>query len=194
MDSEVFINKVNSEIGETKILRSVCIAMAILETGWGTNELYKVNNIYSLNCYDEKLTEQYNDNFIFVNAPQEYNGKTTYSTEKFFAFKDFREATECLMLWFTRPKYDGIFKIKDYKELCKHIHKCGYATSSKYSDSLIRIIEQYNLTMFDNEQKKPTKTMYCLQVGAYEHIENAKNEQLRLKRMGIDTYIFEKEI
>lgn len=195
MDKEYFIKKVSTEIGTPKILKSVCVAMAILETGWGTNELYKVNNIYSINCYDEQLTEDYNHNTIYIhNAPQEdRNGNITYHREKFFKFKNFKEATDCLMLWFTRPKYNGIFEIKDYKKLCYHIQKCGYATSSKYAESLIRIIEQYNLTMFDNEQKK-TKTMYCLQCGAYEHIENAKNEQLRLKRMGIDTYIFEKEI
>ena len=195
MDKEEFINKINSEIGTPKILKSVCIAMAILETGWGTNELYKVNNIYSINCYDEELTKDYNDKFIYINnAPQEdRNGNITYHREKFFKFENFRQATDCLMLWFTRRKYNGIFNIKDYKNLCNHIQKCGFATSSKYAESLIRIIEQYNLTMFDNEQKK-TKTMYCLQCGAYEHIENAKNEQLRLKRMGVDTFIFEKEI
>lgn len=194
MDKQLFIEKVNKEIGNPKILKSVCIAMAILETGYGENYLYKYNNIYSINCYDEKLTEKYNNGTVEMFAPQEYNGKITYKKEKFFKFKDFKECTDCLMLWFTRDKYKGIFDIKDYKTLCHFIHDKGYATASRYADSLIRIIEENNLTMFDNEQANSKKILYCLQCGAYENIDNAKREQERLNNMGIKTFIFEKEV
>ena len=37
----------------------------------------------------------------------------------------------------------------DPYEACRQLYKCGYATSQDYSDELIAIIDEYNLTQYD---------------------------------------------
>jgi LysM repeat protein len=54
-----------------------------------------------------------------------------------------------------KPRYQELFalEITDYKGWAQGLKKCGYATSPTYAKSLIDLIEKYELTQFDTEQK-----------------------------------------
>jgi N-acetyl-anhydromuramyl-L-alanine amidase AmpD len=57
------------------------------------------------------------------------------------------------------PKYgDAVLGIKDYKALIRRVHELGYATGKTYSDHVIKIIEDNELTKYDDISKvEPTK-------------------------------------
>lgn len=50
-----------------------------------------------------------------------------------------------------RSRYEGLFQLDqlDYKSWAKGLQSCGYATNPRYAESLIRIIETYELYRFD---------------------------------------------
>ena len=63
-----------------------------------------------------------------------------------------------------RSRYAGLFRLRkdDYERWAKGLRKAGYATDPKYSDKLIRIINRYDLTIFDQDvlgkkRKKPRR-------------------------------------
>ena len=53
-----------------------------------------------------------------------------------------------------RERYSGLFdlEITDYKGWAHGLKKAGYATNPQYAQTLIRIIEENNLTQYDREQ------------------------------------------
>lgn len=169
-----FIEKVHKCIGDkckkSKILESVVIAQAILESGWGTSELYmRANNMFALNNYHDNVSKIYGDYPLKV--PQEVNGKWVYNVEIMAKHKDLAESVEHLMRWYTmRDKYKPIVDCKDYKKVCNFLVG-KYATDSKYNTKLINLIEKYNLTKYDtvstNTPVNNSNTYTLLQVGRY---------------------------
>ena len=53
------------------------------------------------------------------------------------------------------PRYKAVVGETDYKKACRAVHAAGYATDPKYSDSLIKLIEQYGLTEWDIKTNLP---------------------------------------
>ena len=47
-------------------------------------------------------------------------------------------------------RYKPVREAQDYRSYITELKNCGYATSSTYIDNLIRIVEQYGLTKYDN--------------------------------------------
>lgn len=166
------------------ILPSVAIAQSILESGYGTSELSKYNNVHGLNNYhDGYLVDDAGS--VFLEVPQFHNGVTTYSTEEMATFKNFEDSFRSLKKWYTRPKYLHAKTYKHPEAQIKEIIKQGYATGQGYVDSICRLITQWNLTFYD-------KT-YAIQLGSFKKLNYAndlKNEaQEYFKRFSIDTRV-----
>lgn len=165
-----FINKIVPNItyifnSTKKVLPSVVIAQAILESGWGTSELSKVNNIFGLNNYHDGYTVNAEDYPLSV--PQEHNGKITYSVENMCKFNSLLDCILTLEKWYTRPKYKDITANVNYKYQCNFLQG-RYATDSHYANKLISIIEKYDLTKYDLYKTR------VVQFGAY------RNKQLAI--------------
>lgn len=192
-----FANIVVPKYDTEKVLPSLIIAQAILESGWGTSELSKkANNYFGLNNYHDSVTSKYGV-YVMV-APQEYNGNIVYNKEEFCIFKDIAECVNCLFDWYKRPKYANLHKIVNYKDACYFVKECGYATASHYPTSLIRIIEEYNLMKYDEivlEKTKltpvpmPTKELYYIQCGAFKEKRYAIKRKNALAEYSIPALI-----
>lgn len=169
-----------------RVLPSLTIAQAILESGWGTSELArKANNFFGLNNYNDSVTKGYG--IYPARVPQEVNGKWEYKTENMCLFTSPAQSVECMMKWYNRdkPSYKALHGCTDYKEACRLIKEAGYATDSRYTDSLIRIIEEYNLTSFDNAViGAPEEIYHYVQVGAFKNRTYAKRRQEALIKAG----------
>ena len=46
---------------------------------------------------------------------------------------------------------------RDYKKACRAVHAAGYATDPEYANSLIKLIERYDLTRWDNTAHELTE-------------------------------------
>ena len=146
---------------------SVIIAQAILESGFGTSELSKYNNLFGLNDYSDGYLV--NNGNIEISVPQERNGQIVYGIEKMATFKNVKDCVLSIKKWYTRPKYVKALKgCYTSTSQIKAIHSCGYATDSKYVDKIISIINRFNLTKYD--------TRYGIQIGAYAFYNNAKKQ------------------
>ena len=171
-----FISSIVRAIGDkcnkAKILNSVVIAQAILETGWGTSELYKkYNNAFGLNNYFDEVSKQYD--FVKISVPQEVNGKIVYNAEYMAKHKSVAESVEHLMRWYTiREKYKPIIGNTDYKKVCNFLTG-RYATDSQYGKKLIILIENYGLAAYDKPKAVTPKKEVKIQVGLYVNLDYA---------------------
>ena len=122
-----------------QIPASITLAQGILESGDGNSELArKANNHFGIKCHST------------------WKGKKVYHDDdkKGECFRHYRNAKESFddhSDFLLKKRYASLFELKitDYKGWSKGLKKCGYATSSKYSTLLIRIIEENDLTKYD---------------------------------------------
>lgn len=127
-----------------KIPASITIAQGILESADGNSRLAKeANNHFGIKCHSDWK-----------------GGRTYHDDDKkgecFRVYNHARESYEDHSLFLMKPRYAPLFeeKLTDYKAWAKGLKKAGYATNNQYADLLIRIIEENNLTEFDDEGEK----------------------------------------
>ena len=119
---------------------SITLAQGLLESAAGRSTLAaEANNHFGIKC-GGTWTGPYvlrNDD-----APN----------EKFRKYKSARESFEDHSLFLQGRRYQGLYRLKitDYRGWAHGLKAAGYATSPTYAESLIRIIEMYNLSQFDS--------------------------------------------
>lgn len=152
----------SKDMEKSKILASLTIAQAILESAYGTSELavhakalfgIKVNG-WTGRVYEKKTGEYYNGKYVTVVA-------------KFRAYDSWEQSiSDHSNYLLTREKSAGVLRYENligetnYKRACENIQKDGYATSPTYAKKLISLIETYNLTRFDKGGKPMTKKVF----------------------------------
>ena len=123
-----------------KIPASITLAQGILESGYGEGTLAKkANNHFGIKCH------------------KEWKGKsiTHDDDEKDECFRSYknplRSYRDHSLFLVDRDRYSSLFTLnrKDYKGWAVGLKAAGYATDPKYADKLIRLIERFNLTRFD---------------------------------------------
>lgn len=135
-----------------KVLPSVSIAQAILESGWGGSDLSKAPNY---NLFGIKASEDWTGEV--VNMPtQEWSASKGYYwiRANFRKYNSWDESIEDHGSFFTstpwrKQNYARVIGEKDYKVAAKMLRECGYATDVNYPNKLIKIVDQYNLTQYD---------------------------------------------
>lgn len=141
---------------QLRILPSVTIAQAILESGWGKSELAKnAHNLFGIKTskdwtgktYTKKTKEQKPTGEIYE-IVADFRAYDSYADsildhDKFFVSTPWRE-----------KNYAAVLNAKEYKTQAKALQACGYATSLDYSKQLINLIERLNLQQYDKEVKQ----------------------------------------
>jgi LysM repeat protein len=118
---------------------SITLAQGILESRDGNSRLAKEgNNHFGIKCHSD------------------WEGKRIYEDDEtrnecFRQYKNARESFDDHSLFLKKPRYASLFELKpdDYKGWAKGLRECGYATNPDYAKLLIRIIEENNLTQYD---------------------------------------------
>ncbi len=140
------------QMHQYRIPASITLAQGLLESSAGRSTLAtEANNHFGIKC-GGSWTGPYvlrNDD-----APNEKFRKYRNAHESFVDHSRFLQGR----------RYQGLFQlsITDYKGWARGLKAAGYATSPTYAESLIRIIEMYNLSQFDSgkyillSQKKGT--------------------------------------
>ena len=155
MDKENFIQKVAEKVRKYAPLygievHSPIIAQAILESNWGSSVLAsKYNNYFGLKCGGAWKWKSVN-----MATQEEYPvGIMTDIRDNFRVFDDFDDGIRGYFEFINYSRYANLKGVTSPEEYCRRIKADGYATSSKYVDSLLRIISENNLTRFDNSEE-----------------------------------------
>lgn len=123
---------------EYKIPASITLAQGILESGSGNSDLaVRGNNHFGIKCHDWDGKKMYKDD--------------DKKNECFRVYSDGAESYQDHSLFLGKSRYASLFDldIKDYKGWAKGLKAAGYATNPKYPQLLIDIIEDLDLTKYD---------------------------------------------
>jgi LysM repeat protein len=125
-----------AEMQRTGIPASIKLAQGIHETSAGTSELVKKsNNHFGLKCKTEwnGMSVKHTDD-----APNECFRKYESPKDSYKDQSDYLKKT---------PRYAFLFELDptDYKAWASGLKKAGYATNPKYTQVLIKLIEDYDL-------------------------------------------------
>ncbi len=131
------------EMKKYHIPASIILAQGILESGNGNSRLARNGkNHFGIKCHNnwDGRTIKWND-----------DSKRECFRRYGSVADSYRDHSEFLS---SRGHYSDLFKLHltDYKNWAKGLQKAGYATNNKYSNLLIRIIEDNNLNALDDPQ------------------------------------------
>jgi len=128
------------EMHRSGVPASITLAQGALESGDGNSRLARnANNHFGIKCHED------------------WDGKKIYEDDdaknecfrKYQSVEDsYRDHSEYLK---AKTRYAFLFEldITDYKGWARGLKRAGYATSPSYAESLIRIIEEFDLTKYD---------------------------------------------
>lgn len=128
------------EMERSGVPASITLAQGALESGDGNSNLaLMANNHFGIKCH------------------KDWNGKRVHQDDdaknecfrKYRSVEDsYRDHSDYLR---SQSRYASLFEldVTDYKRWAKGLKKAGYATSPTYAESLIRIIEEFNLDRYD---------------------------------------------
>lgn len=143
-----------------KILPSVAIGQAILESGWGGSSLaIKYHNLFG-------IKGSYQGNSAMMNTWEVYDGKRYDIKDGFRVYPDWETSILDYGVFLTvNKRYSKAIGLTDYKKQIRAIHNAGYATDPQYANKVIAIIEKHKLDQYDkivlNSSKdlSPTSTL-----------------------------------
>ena len=130
-------------------VHSPIIAQAILESGWGESSLAsEYHNYFGLKCGGA-----WNGKSVNMATQEEYTaGVMTDIRDNFRVFDSMEDGVKGYFDFINYSRYANLKGVKNPEEYCRRIKADGYATSSRYVDSLLRVIRENNLTRFDADE------------------------------------------
>ncbi len=145
-----YINYINQhkdlaieEMLKYRVPASITLAQGLLESRAGLSDLARNgNNHFGIKCHDWLGGRQYADDDAKGECFRVYdNVKQSFEDHSRFLAR--------------QPRYARLFDLKltDYKGWARGLKACGYATNPRYAQSLIQIIELYELDDYDKAKK-----------------------------------------
>ena len=161
-----------------RIPASITLAQGILESGAGKSELARRSN-----------------NHFGIKCGASWSGKTIKydddeRNECFRVYKSAEDSYEDHSRFLKKPRYQSLFSLDplDYKSWARGLKACGYATSPVYANSLIKIIETYELYMFDEDLHGMSRRRVNDDVKLYVHIIESNNHIMCIRAKDGDTW------
>lgn len=134
----------------TKLLPSITIAQACLESNYGQSDLaQKYNNLFGVKGTSKTTSA--------VMTTKEYtNGKWVTVKARFQIYDSYEASIRAHNRLFqegttwNKNQYKDVLNAKNYTEQAKALVTDGYATDPDYATKLTNLIEQFNLSQYDN--------------------------------------------
>ena len=141
---------------EYKILPSITVGQAILESRWGESDLSKNSN----NIFGVKADARWNGKVVEVNTSENYDDKIVAKFRKYDSIKDSINDLGKFLTENKRYEESGLFKATHYTTQAQALEDAGYATKKNedgeliYAEKLINIIKNYNLMLYDTKAER----------------------------------------
>lgn len=125
---------------------SAIIAQAIIESNWGKSELSaKYFNFFGIKC-----GSNWDGKSVNMTTKEEYTrGSITTTKDNFRVYDSVADGVKGYLRFINTKRYSNLKNVYDYKTYIQNIKADGYATSSKYVDTLIKTVEKYRLNEYD---------------------------------------------
>ena len=182
MTNKEFIDMIGkaavAEYPRFKILPSLTIAQAILESNWGKSMLsQKAHNYFGMKAGSAWKGATYNAQ----TQEQTPAGQAFTVNAAFRAYGSVAEGIRGYYVFLQYDRYQNLKGVTDYKTACRLIKEDGWATDVKYTDKLISLIEKYGLIEYDEE---------VLFVPKKDDIKvNGKKFKIKMIRIDGETYV-----
>ena len=132
-------------------VNSPIIAQLVLESDSGTSELAVNAHNYGGLKYREGRCPSAIGFYHKVGSEQNADGSYTSSNMKWFKFPNMEAGIKGYFEFINIPNYSKLKGVTDPRTYLELIKAAGYATSLKYVDNVMAVIEKYNLTQYDTE-------------------------------------------
>lgn len=125
---------------------SPIIAQACIESGYGRSTLaYKYHNYFGLKCGGGWTGPSIN-----MATKEEYTaGTLTSIRDNFRVYPNMDSGVKGYFDFIQYPRYSNLKQATECKQYLEYIKADGYATSSSYVTTCMRVVNQYNLTQYD---------------------------------------------
>lgn len=125
---------------------STIIAQACCESAYGTSSLgYKYHNYFGMKCGSKWTGKSVN-----MKTAEEYTvGTYTNISANFRVYDSMLDGVKGYFDFISATRYANLKTATDYRDYAEKIKADGYATSSKYVNTLCTIVEKYNLAQYD---------------------------------------------
>ena len=155
-----------ADMKKSGVLASVTLAQAILESGWGTQELaVNANNFFGMKTQLSGNTwpgSTWNGEvYKKETAEQREDGSYYTIVAPFRKYQDVAQSVADHSAYLTGAlddkgnlRYAGLKGEKDARKAFTIIKQGGYATSQDYVEKLMLRVEKYNLTQYDNVESE----------------------------------------
>lgn len=156
-----FAQKAYKDMG--KINPSVCIGIACVESAYGKSQIMRNHNAF----FGQKVgtgrtaTKYWSKKAFSTMTKEEYTlGAHTSITAAFRAYDSIEQCVFNFYELLNTSLYRYVENTLDYKQQMKQIKACGYMTSSTEVNSVIKIIEKYNLVVYDSSNSAVSSEFY----------------------------------
>lgn len=128
------------------VLPSLTGAQAIIESGWGQSALAtQGHNLFG-------IKGSYNGQSVTMPTYEYYGGRYVQINDAFRAYpSNYESIVDHGRFLKENSRYSNLIGQKDYQTVTRLIRQDGYATDPQYTNTLNRVIQQYNLTAWDQE-------------------------------------------
>lgn len=148
-EAAVYVKKYAPQFGIK--VHSPILAQFILESASGTSELAVQAHNYAGLKHREGRCPSSNGYYIKVGSEQNPDGSYTSSTMKWFKFPDMESGIKGYFEFINISNYAKLKGVTDPRTYLELIKAAGYATSLKYIDNLMAVIDKYDLTKYDEK-------------------------------------------
>ena len=126
---------------------STVIAQAIIESNSGKSILgYKYHNYFGMKC-----GSRWKGKSVNLKTKEEYTvGTLTTIKDNFRVYDSIEEGVKGYYDFISTKRYANLKESKTYVEYAENLKADGYATSSKYVNTLCTTVDVYNLTKYDS--------------------------------------------
>ena len=129
---------------EYKVLPSITVAQAIVESGWGHSALStQAHNLFG-------IKGSYNGNSVVMRTREVYGGRSVYVNANFRSYANNSESvTDHGRFLNVNSRYRNLLGDTNYASVANKLRQDGYATDPSYASTLIRFVQTYNLNQLD---------------------------------------------
>lgn len=126
---------------------STVIAQAIIESNSGKSILgYKYHNYFGMKC-----GSRWKGKSVNLKTKEEYTvGTLTTIKDNFRVYDSIEEGVKGYYDFISTKRYANLKEAKTYVDYALNLKADGYATSSKYVDTLCTTVVAHNLTKYDS--------------------------------------------
>ena len=201
-EAAVYVKKYAPQFGIK--VHSPIIAQLVLESDGGESELAVNAHNYGGLKYREGRCPSASGAYYKVGSEQNADGSYTSSNMKWFKFPNMESGIKGYFEFINTSNYSKLKGVTDPRTYLELIKAAGYATSLKYVDNLMNVIEKYKLTQYDTAKEmdkmvinvhaghNPDGKVACGAIGYIKESTEArrvKDEVIRmLRKMGHTVY------